>query len=234
MAYALYLGGVRYPVAPKAIRTKIKNQNETITLINDGEVNLLKTAGLTDISFDLLLPVLQVYPYAVYPNGFQSAAYYLEQLEKLKTGKEPVQFIVSRTIGHTVLWDTNMTVSLEDYEIKEDKGEGLDVVVSVSLKQYRLGSTKTITVKSNAAGKQVATVEKQRTTVGKQTAKTYTVKSGDTLSTIAKKQLQNSSQYEAIYQLNKDVIEAAAKAHGGSSSKNGGLIYPGTVLRLPD
>lgn len=234
MAYALYLGGVRYPVAPKVIKTKIKNQNETIALINDGEVNLLKTAGLTDVSFDLLLPALQEYPYAVYPSGFQSAAYYLEQLEKLKTGKVPFQFIVSRSIGSKVLWDTNMTVSLEDYEIKEDKGEGPDVVVSVSLKQQRPGSTKILTVKDNGTGKQTATVETTRETVGKQIAKTHTVKSGDTLSTIARQHLQDSSKYSTIYQLNKDVIEAAAKAHGVSNSKNGGLIYPGTVLRLPD
>jgi len=31
---------------------KIKNANKTITLINEGEVNLLKKAGLTEIEFE--------------------------------------------------------------------------------------------------------------------------------------------------------------------------------------
>jgi hypothetical protein len=37
----------------------------------------------------------------------------------------------------------------------------------------------------------------------------------------------------ALYQRNKDTIEAAAHAHGHSSSNNGNLIFPGTLLIIP-
>ena len=35
---------------------KIKGKNKTINLINEGEANLIKDAGLTEISFDARFP----------------------------------------------------------------------------------------------------------------------------------------------------------------------------------
>ena len=56
MAYHFYMGKTLCPVAPSKLQLKIKGQNETLTLINEGEINILKKPGLTEISFDLLLP----------------------------------------------------------------------------------------------------------------------------------------------------------------------------------
>ena len=52
-------------------------------------------------------------------------------------------------------------------------------------------------------------------------AKTYTVKSGDTLSQIAKDHLGSAGAYMKIFELNKDVLTDPDK------------IKPGQVLRLP-
>jgi nucleoid-associated protein YgaU len=54
-----------------------------------------------------------------------------------------------------------------------------------------------------------------------QDARTITVKSGDSLSAIAKRELGDASQWRAIYEANRDQI------------KNPDLIYPGQVLTLP-
>ncbi len=61
----------------------------------------------------------------------------------------------------------------------------------------------------------------------------YTIVSGDTLWGIAKKFLGKGVRYVEIYDLNKDVIEAAAKTHGKSNSSNGHWIWAGTVLTIP-
>lgn len=53
------------------------------------------------------------------------------------------------------------------------------------------------------------------------TAKTYTVKAGDTLGAIAKEHLGNASAYTQIFELNKDQLTDPNK------------IKPGQVLRLP-
>lgn len=147
MAYDLYLGKMLMPITPSKIQMAIDNQNKTITLINDGEINLLKTAGLTTIKFTLLIPQVN-YPFARYGgSGFISAETYLNYFEQLKTAKEPFQFIVSRCLPTgKLLFDTNITVSLEDYTITEEAKNGFDLEVSISLKQYKHFATKTISV----------------------------------------------------------------------------------------
>ena len=60
--------------------------------------------------------------------------------------------------------------------------------------------------------------------------RTYTVQPGDTLETIATK-LGLPHWRTALYNLNRDAIEATARAHGQPNSHNGDLIYPGESLR---
>lgn len=147
MAYDLYLGKMLMPIAPSKIQMAINNKNQVITLINDGELNLLKSAGLTDIQFTLLIPQVS-YPFARYGgSGFVSAENYLNYFEQLKTAKEPFQFIISRCLpAGKLLFDTNITASLEDYTITEEAKNGFDLEVSISLKQYKHFATKTISV----------------------------------------------------------------------------------------
>ena len=54
--YKFYFNQDVLPVTPGAITTPFKNQNKTITLINEGEVNLPKAPGLTEYSFKFMLP----------------------------------------------------------------------------------------------------------------------------------------------------------------------------------
>ena len=146
MAYFFYLDKLLLPVAPDKLQIKINNNNSKVTLINEGEVNVLKTAKLTDVEFDALIPNVK-YPFAIYNSGFKRAKYYLNAIEKQKTSNKPFQIIVSREIPNgKVLYDTNMKVSLEDYKIKESAKTGFDVMVSMKLKQYRPYGTKTCNI----------------------------------------------------------------------------------------
>lgn len=63
---------------------------------------------------------------------------------------------------------------------------------------------------------------------------TYTVKAGDNLWSIAKSQLGDGKLQNAIYELNKDVIEKAAKDRGYVDSDHGHWIFIGTVLVMPE
>ena len=186
------------------------------------EINILKAAGLSDVSFELVLPQVS-YPFS--NGGAQSAAYYLSLFERLKVSKTPFQFILNRQKpGGGMFHYTNLTVGLETYEITDDAGEGFDVKVKINLKQYRAYGTKTVTVQpaKTSGGTATATVKAApRPTTTAPKAATYTVKSGDCLWNIAKKQLGNGADYTKIYNLNKDKI------------KNPNLIYPGQVLTLP-
>lgn len=208
MAYKMYLDGVLMPITPSKVKVKINNQNETLTLISGEEINILKAAGLTDVSFDLLLPQV---PYPFTNGGAQPADYYLSLFERLKTAKEPFQWILNREKPNgSRLFYTNLTVGMEDYQITDDAEEGFDITVTVSLKQYRHYGTKTVTIQpaSTPATKPTATVEPpKRETSQAPKQSTYTVKSGDCLWNIAKKYLGDGSRYNEIYNLNKDKIK---------------------------
>ena len=126
MAYKMYLDGVLMPITPSKVKVKINNQNETLTLISGEEINILKAAGLTDVSFDLLLPQV---PYPFTNGGAQPADYYLSLFERLKTAKEPFQWILNREKPNgSRLFYTNLTVGMEDYQITDDAEEGFDTI----------------------------------------------------------------------------------------------------------
>lgn len=220
--YYFYLDKLLLPIAPEKLQLKIGNNNKTLTLINEGEINILKKAKLTEIDFDVLLPNVK-YPFAIYNNNFQNASYFLENIEKLKTSEKPFQFIVSRKMPNgKILFDTNIKVSLEDYTISEEADEGFDVKVTIKLKQYKDYSTKTvqITIKQERPRPVVVQTPSRPATTAPST-RTYTVVRGDCLWNIAKKYYGNGSQYTKIYNANRDKI------------KNPNLIYPGQVLVIP-
>jgi len=224
MAYDFYLDSMLLPVAPSKLSISIDNKNKTMVLINEGEINVLKKAGLTDISFTALLPQTK-YPFAVYKNGFQKADAFLDKLEQLKTSQKPFQFIVSRTYPNgKLLFDTNIKVSLEDYKIIEDSKNGFDVNVEIKLKQYRDYGTKTVNV-TIKQDKPVATVQNTRpaetSPTPKVTPKTHKVVSGDTLWGLAKKYYGDGSKYMKIFNANTGIL------------KNPNLIYVGQVLTIP-
>lgn len=178
--YLFYLDSVLMPITPGKLTMKIKNKNKTLDLISGGEINIPKSPGLTEISFELLLPSSE-YSFAMYENGFKSPNYYLELLENLKRNRQAFPFTVIRSIsaemllnysaglvnlpssvlrdydfnndgvinaadarillrsqsGLTLLSDTNMKCTVEDYTVTEDAEKyGRDINVSVNLKQY--------------------------------------------------------------------------------------------------
>lgn len=161
--YDFYLKDCLLPVSPEKLQIKVNNANKTLILMNEGEINFLRTAKLSDIEFECILPQMK-YPFAVYKDGFKGAEYFLDFFEQLKSEKKPFQFIVSRVLPNgKVLFSTNMTVSMESYTITEQAKDGFDVRVKIKLKQYREYETKTVNIKiSGAAAKPTAVVETPR------------------------------------------------------------------------
>lgn len=224
MSYRFYLDGVLLPVTPSSLSLKINNQNQTINLIDQGEVNILKSAGLSEFDFEFMIPQNK-YPFANYDVEYKGAAFYLDKIESLKTSKKPFRFTVSRkTPNGIILFNTDMNVSLEEYEVNEDAENGRDLMVSVLLKQYRPYKTKKIVLPPRNSGNSTSNTSGSGRSPGptQPNSRTYKVVRGDCLWKIAKRFLGNGSRWPEIYNLNRNVI-------GG----NPNLIYPGQVLVLP-
>lgn len=259
MAYSFFLVSdnkkVQFPIAPSELTITVNGRNESIELMNEGEVNLLKSPGLTEVSFTALIPQVGRYPFAVNSERIDTYVNFLnEMLEK----KKPFRFVVVRTAGTKLLFDTNLQVACESYQLKESADNGFDVELEISLKQYREYGVKTITLVSVKTTTKVDTTKTTTTNTStpakttdssgtktsvttnttkrdtkKNSNKKHTVKKGDTLWAIAKKYYGSGSKWKKIYDKNKSVIEKAAKKHGKSSSSNGHWIYPGTTLIIP-
>ena len=221
--YIFYLDGILVPITPSSITTKINNKNKVVTLINDGDFNILKEEGLKEFTFDMCLPAYK-YPFA--RGVLLPINYYLNMLSFLKNLKKPFRFIVIRegAVGSSG-YNTTMLVSLENYEIKEDAGNGRDVVVSITLKEYKnVKSTlfKYVNLGAKGLGGALSLTTfistKTRDSSTKKTQRTYKVKEGDTLYIIAKKELGDANKCNFLKELNK-----LSSIHD---------IKPGQVIRL--
>jgi len=160
--YSFYLDRILLPVAPSKLSIGFKSHNKTLNLMNDGEINILKDPGLLDISFDVLIPNTK-YPFSIYESGFELADKYIEKINKLKTDKKPFQFIVTRTKPDGIpIFNTNIKVSLEEYEMSEDAEEGFDIMLSIKLKQYKAYSTKIVKIEKAKEDTQKVEVIQER------------------------------------------------------------------------
>ena len=216
MAYEVYIDDMLLPIPPQKIPIKYPGQNETATLINGEEINITRPPGLAEISIDVVLPQMD-YPCAMWDGSVEDAEEFISRLQDLKESGDAFEFIIIRDS-----FDTNMDVTLEDYKVSDDVKEGLDLVVSVTMKEARHYGTKIMnfTIIEDQATPTAETPEENRPAEQPQ-AKTYTVKSGDCLWNIAKKQLRDGSRWKEIYDLNRDKIS------------NPNLIHPGLVLVMP-
>ena len=217
--YIFKLGDITLPVTPEEYEEKIKNQNNTITLINGEQYNFLRPAGLTEISFDTVIPAVK-YPFAVYENGFKEQKYYLDTFEKLKTEQKPFMFSVSRKFPDGKgLYDTKMNVSLEDYTIKEGSKQGFDLTVSIKLKQYIDLETVKIEMNDDGTASEIKERLESENSPEPNENTAYTVQKGDTLWALAKYYYGDGSLYGLI-----------ASENG---IENPNLIYDGQTLVIP-
>lgn len=228
--YKFYIDGVELPINPSTITIKVGNKNTNVDLANGGDMTILKSPALTEISFTARLPqtgLSGTQTKLPYLNArARTASYYIEKLKTLKTSKKVFQFVVTRYLPNgSPLFETNFTTVLENFSMKEEATEGFDILVDISLKQYIEYKTKIYKPNASNGNKQRTEKKVEKTT--------YTVKSGDTLWALAKYFYGNGSLYTIIYNANKSVIEAEAKERGRNSSSNGHWIYPGTKLTIP-
>lgn len=224
MAYEVYLDDIRLPIPPEKIPISYPGQNKTANLINGEEINLVRPAGLAEISLDVVFPQMD-YPAAVWDGSVDNAEDFLDHLQDLKESKTPFEFIVIRDgPGQFSSFDTNLDVTLEDYKVSDDVKEGFDLTVSISLKEYRNYGTKImnfVLIEDEAETVQASEESGTERKGEPENAGSYTVVSGDSLWKIAKQLLGNGNRWQELYDLNRDKIS------------NPNLIRPGQVLTIP-
>lgn len=217
--YLFYIGNLLLPVTPSSYTLKEKNRNRIISLVNGNEVSLPETAGLCEIGFSALLPMVE-YPFSVYEGGFKDGIYFASALRSMKQTALPLGFKILRS---GMRRSTDMQCVIDELSFKEDAENGGDITCNIVLRQYRGYASSVIDTDSGS----VKTADTDR-----QIPKSVKVSKGDTLWTVAKRYYGDGSRYPELYAKNADIIESCAKQHSLPCSENGRYIYEGTELVL--
>ena len=190
------------PVTPDSFNVSHGIKIETINIHTLGDVNVAGYGTLCAFKIDCMFPT-QSYPFVhnlIYTDPYK----YIQALESWCDARNVIRFIVSNTM-------VNVPVLIEDISYGEKDGTK-DVYASISLRKYR-----TLTAATSNTGIQNNSRSTESTAV---TAKSYTVKSGDTLSAICRDNYGDSSLYSKLANYN--------------GIKNANLIYVGQNIKIPD
>ena len=219
---------LKIPINPDVLKKVIPSSSETVNIVGLGEVSVPQTPKLAEMTIDSFfwLESSTLIPPALYVNW----------LEEWQKSKKPAFMVVTR-------FNFSMWVTCENFEHWINAGEEEDVYYTLSLKEYKHYGAKKI--KGNVNSKLVNKINTAMKAVGKyagyaicvdipRLARTsnketiynpYTVKNGDTLSSISKKITGDTKNWNDLYIQNKETI--------ADSILSDGLIV-GTKLTLPD
>ncbi|KEO80113.1 LysM peptidoglycan-binding domain-containing protein [Paenibacillus polymyxa] len=199
----------QFPVNPEEVTISRQKGFDTTTILSYGEFDFPQGEKVKEISFSSFFPKEYNPAYCTYED-IPDPQEAMNTLNGFLLSKNPLRFIITETA-------VNVPVIVASHNSTFRGGEYGDVNFDLSLRTWREMKIS----KKAGSGSKSATVNKKPRTDMKEKKKTYTVKSGDSLSKIAKLELGDSSQWSRIYQLNKKVI-----------GQNPNAIKPGQKLVL--
>lgn len=211
----LIVGGreINIPVLPAKLNVSSPGKNERVTVLELGEVLLLRKKGLRILSWESFFPVSK----APYTDGqIRDPVSIVQAIQKARDQKSPVRFLITGTD-----LDCNLRMGIDSFEYEERSGELGDLYYTIKLYEWKDISPKRIVLPEKKE-EPAKTQEPERPGKPEQTSKTYTVKPGDCLWNIAKAIYGKGSDYTKIYNANKGVI-----------GSNPNLIYAGQVFTIP-
>lgn len=192
------------PVTPSSFEMAHGMKVETINIHTLGDVNIAGYTTLATIILDGIFPA-QNYVFALTPTVNITNNYsYIDYFENWIKSKAIIRLIISGT-------KINIPVLVEDIRYGEKDGTN-DIYYTLTLREYR--PVKPIQIQAKTANNNTRDVA-----APPQSAQTYVIKKGDTLSYICRKFYGKASLYPKLAKYNK--------------IKNPNLIYTGNTIKIP-
>lgn len=177
---------IRIPVLPSSFGIQTSQNNQSINIVRIGDINIIGNRGLKGLSFGSFFPLYEGRHGYERHGPHKDPFSLVNKIEKWKDDKKIVRVIITGT-------NINTEYLIDDFQYGVEDGSG-DIVYSISFSEY-IRPKVSVTI-----GKKSALYSSSRST--KTAPVTYTVKKGDTLKSIAKKQLGSSKKFTDIARLN--------------------------------
>ena len=196
---------------------------ETVDLLYGKPATIIGNIQLNEFSYNSIFPINNGSYCEV--SNLKKPIYYVRQIEKIKNGTNQVRIRIPD-------YKINKMYSIESFTWKEEGRLG-DISYSISFKEYNRPATVTLTERTSTDTDNITEESLQTDTtattfnntlqgdardIKESKTTTYIVKSGDCLSSIARKY---NMKWKDLYDLNKDII-----------GNDPNLIYVGQELRL--
>lgn len=196
----------QFPVNPEEITITRGKSLETVNILSLGEYDFPAGEKVKEIAFSSFFPASYDEGYCKY-SQLPDPQEAMNGLTRMMNSKTPVRLIITDTA-------VNVLVMISAHNTTFKGGEPGDVYFELTARTWR-----DMKVHTKAAAVQKSQDSRPDT---KPKVKTYTVKSGDTLSKIAKLELGNSAKWQDIYNANVKII-----------GKDPNKIKPGQKLVMP-
>lgn len=202
---------LRFPVLPEEINIRKGLSSKSVDIQGLGEVLIMQDPTAITITFSSFFPATP-FP-GVQFEDLTPPSDLKDKITAWQKSDLPVHFIVT---GTTI----NIYCIITDFNYSEKGGDIGTLHYTLTLKEYKEVHARQVKIDTEAK-KATVPAETPARTDNRAQEKTYTVKAGDCLWSIAAKYLGSGSRYTEIVKLNADKI------------KNPNLIYAGQVLVLP-
>lgn len=189
------------PITPPSFSVEHGIKIETINIHTLGDVNIAGYGTLAALKIDCLLPAKN-YPFS---TANQDPYTYVDYFIKWCDTRAVLRFVISDT-------PVNIPVLVESINYSEQDGTN-DIYASISLRQYRELSAPKVEKAGSGNKARSATIAVVK-------ADSYTIRKGDTLSSICRKFYGDTSLYSKLAEIN--------------NIKNPNLIITGRTLKIPD
>lgn len=213
-----------FPALPEKVQGKYGAKYQSFDIISQGTVKVPKGTDVAEFSWDaVFFGKSKRYEPIVRTNSWQEPNECVKILNNFMQDETVLNLIVTET------W-INIDVTISSFQPRSVGAYG-NVEYSITFVQKK--PLEIYTTNELKIASFVKKTKPRNDSGGSSSGGSYTVVSGDTLWGIAAKKLGSGTKWTSIYDANASTIEAAAKAHGKSSSDHGHWIWPGTVLTIP-
>lgn len=222
------------PVNPEELEVTKELNYDTYANLDKQEILKLQEERLIELEFESSLEKI-VSSLSVSQDVYDPVTY-LDFFDKLRKNRKKIRIVSSDGIidfeGYITEVTTNYTGGTDDYgyslTIIQDRS--IELVTNID-NNYRKIDEEYVILRSTPKSNPTSSTTNTKTSTSSSsqpaasasanTTKTYTVRSGDTLSGIARQFYGDSSKWTTIFNANRNKI------------KNANLIYPGQVLTIP-